>query len=58
MFTKKQDISIPGTSKCCISFICNEYEKYVLRMLCSENTNFDYKKNGYFCMCIILVPLK
>jgi len=43
MFTKKSDVNILDTSKCRISFISNEYEKYVLRMLCSENTNFNYK---------------
>jgi hypothetical protein len=29
-------------------FHSNEYEKYVLRILCSENTTFDYKNTWVF----------
>jgi len=47
MFTKKSD-NILDTCKCHINFISNEYEKYVMRMLCSENTNFDYKNRWVF----------
>jgi hypothetical protein len=58
MFTKKSDVNILDTNKCHISFISNEYEKYVIRMLCSRIPTLITKISGYFCTCIILVPLR